>query len=249
VTVLHSSLNALADQHKPFYEGTSAPGSPATGHYWLDTTALPYLLKRYNGSSWDVILNPPIPGAVPQYASGDWIDPWIHGTVCGTVSAGFAAGHGSTAMSYLVPIYFAKPTTVDALGVGVASACASLKYAKFALRTCKPDGLPGATVAETSPVAMNGSDSEVKLGTVSNTAVNQGPYYVQMVTEIGCQFTTFYLTSVVMSAFPYDPSIGAAKNMLYTSVNYASEIDDNAWTTLSGISLDDEVIRIAARID
>lgn len=36
-------------------QASSAPSSPVTGMLWLDTSAVPYELKRYNGTTWDVI--------------------------------------------------------------------------------------------------------------------------------------------------------------------------------------------------
>jgi hypothetical protein len=44
-----------ANEIRKLWAGSSAPASPGSGEVWLDTTALPYKLKRYNGSGWDVI--------------------------------------------------------------------------------------------------------------------------------------------------------------------------------------------------
>jgi hypothetical protein len=248
-TAAHSTLDTAADQHSPFVESATAPGSPATGLYWLDTDDM--IVRRYNGSAW-IVVSPdgPQPGAVPQYASGDWVDPWVHGCVPGTVSAGFNVRQfgASTPFNFLVPIYIAKDTVIDAIGCPVNSADTSLNYAKFALRPSTADGLPGATLAETSDVAMNGSDSVMKFGTISNLSVAKGLYYVQMTIDANASFTAVYITPV-MTALPYDPTTGAAKVMFVQSTNYANEIADAAWTTLSGVTLDDVALRLAVRID
>ncbi len=37
-----------------WYEGSSAPLNPVTGQRWKDTSSNPSILKRFNGSTWDV---------------------------------------------------------------------------------------------------------------------------------------------------------------------------------------------------
>ncbi|MCP5051512.1 MAG: hypothetical protein GY940_30370 [bacterium] len=37
------------------FPGTTPPGQPALGEVWLDTSAAPYRLKRYNGTDWDIV--------------------------------------------------------------------------------------------------------------------------------------------------------------------------------------------------
>jgi hypothetical protein len=248
-TSAHSTLDTAADQHSPFVESATAPASPATGLYWLDTDDM--IVRRYNGTAW-VVVSPdgPQPGAVAVYESGDWIDPWVHGTVAGTVNTGFNVRQfaASTAFAFYVPIYIAKDTTIDAIGVAVASADTSLNYAKFALRPAGANGLPGATIVETGDVAVNGASSDVKFGTVSPTAVAKGLYWVEMVIDANASFTTFYITPV-MTALPEDPNTGAAKVMLIHSTLYANEIADAAMTSLSGISVNGSAIRMAVRID
>jgi hypothetical protein len=44
-----------ANEIRTLWAGSSAPTGPGSGEVWLDTTALPYKLKRFNGSTWDTI--------------------------------------------------------------------------------------------------------------------------------------------------------------------------------------------------
>jgi hypothetical protein len=44
-----------ANDIKKLWAGDTAPASPGSGEVWLDTSATPNQLKRYNGSSWDTI--------------------------------------------------------------------------------------------------------------------------------------------------------------------------------------------------
>ena len=50
-TDVNNALAALASNSS----GTSAPSSPTTNQFWLDTNATPYLLKFYDGTDWITI--------------------------------------------------------------------------------------------------------------------------------------------------------------------------------------------------
>jgi hypothetical protein len=41
---------------KRFWANSAAPDSPGTGEIWLDTSTTPPALKRYNGSTWEALL-------------------------------------------------------------------------------------------------------------------------------------------------------------------------------------------------
>lgn len=44
-----------ANLMRKLWAAIAAPDSPGAGEIWLDISATPYLLKRYNGSTWDII--------------------------------------------------------------------------------------------------------------------------------------------------------------------------------------------------
>ena len=45
-------LNKLELQNAAFQNLGIAPGTPSTGQFYYDTSASPYVLKVYNGSTW-----------------------------------------------------------------------------------------------------------------------------------------------------------------------------------------------------
>ncbi|MCP5046719.1 MAG: hypothetical protein GY940_06080 [bacterium] len=55
-----------ANDIKRLWADTTAPANPGTGEIWLDTTAAPYQLKRYNGTAWDIIA-----GGITVTSTGD----------------------------------------------------------------------------------------------------------------------------------------------------------------------------------
>lgn len=44
-----------ANKIKKLWADSAAPSSPEEGEVWLDTSATPLKLKRYNGTGWDTI--------------------------------------------------------------------------------------------------------------------------------------------------------------------------------------------------
>ncbi|MCP5051873.1 MAG: hypothetical protein GY940_32195, partial [bacterium] len=55
-----------ANDIKKFWADVTAPASPGTGEFWLDTSVTPVQLKRYNGTDWDII-----GGGITITATGD----------------------------------------------------------------------------------------------------------------------------------------------------------------------------------
>src|SRR6185312_11896963 len=102
--VQHNALTGT-DLHAPFNEGASAPGSPTSGIYWLNTTTM--ALSRYSGSAWVEVsptVAPLLPSVLPVYQSGNFVDPWV-GVVSGSIVANVGVLNNQ---SIAVPIYIAK---------------------------------------------------------------------------------------------------------------------------------------------
>jgi len=261
----HSTLNTAADQHKPFVEATSAPGSPTTGLYWLDTTALPYILKRYNGSSWDVIIYggatvkddgssqstvvtgfdfvgptvkatvssglatvkvQPVPSAaLTDYTSAQYIDPWVHGVISGTVSTGYQL---NTNWMYAVPIMPNQDCTVDGLGLAISGAAASGKKAKMGLYLPLSNGKPGALVAQAAAEVATDTTGVVYGAFSSNVNLTGGQMYYVALQGDG-QPQVYYITPV-MTPLPYVLNSGAARATYYRGGTYTGTLSD-PWGT------------------
>jgi len=237
-TTAHSSLTGT-NLHTPFQEGTSAPGSPTSGMYWLNTSTM--VLKRYNGSAWIEVSPAPInPAALPIYESGFYVDPWV-GVVPGTVSSniGYLANQ-----SWAVPVYFSKDVTIDAFAIPVSQAAASGKKAKAALFSPDTTGLAGTKIVASGEIAIDSTG--VKIGTISSTALSKGLYWIAVVANDA--FSTYAVTNPVTTPIAYQLDTGAAKSMTRVPVNYVDEFGSTWNKDSATIAYGGGAYRFAVRI-
>jgi hypothetical protein len=241
-TSAHSTLDTAADQHAPFVEASSAPGSPATGLYWLNTTTM--VISRYSGSAW-VEVSPTVPqllpSVLPVYADGDLIDPWV-GVVSGTPfgAAGFTANQ-----SWAVPIYLAKNVDLDGWALYITSAAASGKKAKAAL--FNPDGttgLPSTKIMDCGEIATDATG--LIQGSFTQTAFARGFYWLAVCANDA--FNTFAVGTPTSTPIPYALNTAAAKSCVRVPVNYVNEFASTWNWDNQTVAYGGEAWRFAVRV-
>lgn len=217
--VQHSALTGV-DLHVPFNEGASAPGSPTSGMYWLNTTTM--VLSRYNGSAWVEVsptVAPLLPQSLPVYTAGDYVDPWV-GVVSGSISANIGVLNNQ---SIAVPIYIAKDCQIDAFAIPIAQPAPSGSIAKAALCLPQANGLPGQIIKVHNSIPID--TAGIALGTFTAMNVARGFYWVAVIAN--APFSTFTVTNPVSTPIPYSLTTGASKAVCIIPVNIVDEFGSN----------------------
>ncbi len=97
-----------ANDNRTMQYGTTAPSSPGVGELWIDTSSSVFVIKRYNGSTWDEVTIPTVTGGriagqigfpATQNPSTDvnTLDDYEEGTW----TMGIAFGGGTTGITYV----------------------------------------------------------------------------------------------------------------------------------------------------
>lgn len=218
--VQHNALTGT-DLHAPFNEGASAPGSPTSGMYWLNTTTM--VLSRYNGTTWVEVsptVAPLLPQSLPVYTAGNYVDPWVGGVVSGSISANIGVLNNQ---SIAVPIYLAKDCQIDAFAIPIATAASSGAVAKAAL--CLPDanGLPGEIIKVHNSVPLDVVG--IGLGTFTPMNMARGFYWVAVIAN--APFSTYTVTNPVSTPIPFSLTTGASKAVCQIPVNFVDQFQAN----------------------